>query len=97
MKEQKPITAQNQYTKKFRLRGDDPVFGLGRATILVKQGATENVHKLRVYDDDGTTIIAEETLDKAINLVESSVSLLCDVGVGMDDFTAVSLVTVRQD
>lgn len=97
MKEQKSITAQDQFSSKFRLRGDDPILGLGRATIYVKQGATANVHKLRVYDDDNTTIIAEHELTAAINLVESSVPMTCDVGVATGDFNATSLVTVRQD
>jgi len=97
MKEQKAITAQNQYTDKFLLRGDDPVLGPGRATILIKQGATDNVHKLRIYDDDKTTVIAEQELADTINLVETSVPLLCDAGVATGDFTAESLITVRQD
>ncbi len=97
MKEQKSITAENQYTQKFRLRGDDPILGPGRATIFIKHGATENAHKLRIYDDDGTTIIAERDLDDTVNLFESSVPVTCDAGVPTGGYNANSLITVRQD
>ena len=98
MRVQKNITAQNQWSEKFMLIGDDGAMGVRRALVSILQRTAESTVSIRRYDPaDGTTVIfVIKTTDPATAL-EVPVTGIYDVGVATGDFgTGACLVTVEQ-
>ena len=97
MRVQKSITAQNQWSNKFTLVGDDGAIGIRRALISIVQGTADSTVSIRRYDPaDGTTVISVTKTTKS-SAVEVPVEGVYDFGVATGDFgTGACLVTVEQ-
>ena len=98
MRVQKNITAQNQWSDKFRLLGDDGALGIRRALISIVQGTAESTVSIRRYDPaDGTTVISVIQVTDPATALEIPVEGIYDFGVATGDFgTGACLVTVEQ-
>lgn len=97
MRVQKNITAENQWSDKFKLVGDDGAIGIRRALISIVQGTAESTVSIRRYDPaDGTTIISVVQVTDPATVLEIPVEGIYDFGVAAGDFgTGACLVTVE--
>lgn len=98
MRVQKNITAENQWSDKFKLVGDDGAIGIRRALISTLQGTADSTVSIRRYDPaDGTTVISVTKVTEPAMALEVPVEGIYDFGVATGDFgTGACLVTVEQ-
>ena len=98
MRVQKNITAENQWSDKFKLVGDDGAIGIRRALVSIVQGTVESTVSIRRYDPaDGTTVISVIQVTDPATALEVPVEGVYDFGVATGDFgTGACLVTVEQ-
>ena len=91
----KAITAENQWSDPFELRGDSHNRGLSaRALVLCSTGA--NTVTLQRLAADKTTVTAGLELDSAMATVEVPVTGWYRVGVATGDFVSNETLTVEQ-
>lgn len=97
MRVQLSVTAQNTWSAKFQLQGDDGNISARRAQVSIVQGTTESTVTLRRYDPaDGSTVIQSLDMTEG-QIVEVVVAGLYDVGVATGNFgTGTCLITVEQ-
>lgn len=94
----KAITAQNQWSDKFELRGDSHNRGQrARALLQIVQGSVASTVSLRRYGTDGTTVTSTQTFTDTYNAIEVPVTGIYDVGVATGGFgTGAITITVEQ-
>lgn len=90
------ITAADQWSAVFQAQGTDAVIG-ARIMEILCTGGSGHTYTLRWLDDDGTTVLAEETFSGPTEVADISVTGLFTVGIapggfGLGDTT----VVVRQ-
>ena len=91
----KAITAQNQWSDKFELRGDSHNRGLpSRALVLCSTGA--NTVTLQRLAGDKTTVTAALELDGTMVAIEVPVTGWYRIGVATGDFVSAETLTVEQ-
>lgn len=97
MRVQLSVSAQNTWSSKFQLQGDDGAMGQRRAQISIVQGSADSTVSLRRYDPaDNTTVIQTLTMTKG-QTVEVAVTGMYDIGVATGAFgTGACLITVEQ-
>jgi len=92
-----PVSAQNTWSTKFQLQGDDGHLPGRRALVSIVQGTENSTVTLRRYGADGTTVISTQTFTASTNVVEIPVQGLYDVGVATGGFgTGAITITVEQ-
>lgn len=91
----KAITAQNQWSDPFELRGDSHMRGIpARALVLCSTGA--NAVTLQRLAGDKATVTAAIELDGTMVAVEVPVTGWYRVGVATGDFVSNETITVEQ-
>lgn len=91
----KAITAQNQWSTKFQLQGDDGHLPGRRALICATRD--DSTVTLRRYGADGTTVIASLDLGSVMETVEVPVQGIYDIGVATGNYGAAAVtITVEQ-
>ena len=92
----KAITAQNQWSDKFELRGDSHNRGL-HARALVCASADDSTVTLRRLAGDKSTVLARLELGSTMETVEVPVTGWYDVGVAVGAYGGTAFViTVEQ-
>lgn len=91
----KAITAQNQWSDPFELRGDSHNRGLlSRALVLCSTGA--NTVTLQRLAGDKSTVTAALELGSVMEAVEVPVTGWYRIGVATGDFVSNETLTVEQ-
>ena len=92
----KAITAENQWSDVFELRGDSHNRGLPARALICATSDASTV-TLRRYASDGTTVVAALDLDSVMTAVEIPVTGTYDVGVATGNYGGTALtITVEQ-
>ena len=86
----KSITAQNQWSDKFQLQGDDGAMGTRRALISITGGSTVTVRRY-----SGADVIQSSTMTRG-QVLEVPVTGTYDIGVATGDYVDATTITVEQ-
>jgi len=89
------VSAQNTWSTKFQLQGDDGHLPGRRALICSTRD--DSTVTLRRYGADGTTVIASIDMGSVMETVEVPVQGIYDIGVATGNYGAAEVtITVEQ-
>jgi len=90
----KAITAQDQWSSRFQLQGDDAVMGARRALVNINGGSTITVRRLS-ENSDAATVLSSKTLTET-GVLEVPVTGIYQVGCATGDYVDATTVVVEQ-